>query len=161
MVLRDVARSLDVMNCWLYITNSDNWVVTKKTNILGASQRFRNSLSRLKLRDKCLVYVISNLKENTPARIVAEYSVASNVFIDSTEIFKAPIKAPSETFSVRIKLKAINIFKEPVDFKPLVSKLAFIGNKQNYALHIRGRAVVQIPEEDYKLITAKTALGSR
>jgi len=42
---------------WIYVTNSDNWTITKKTNILGASARNKNTLSRVKKGDKCLVYV--------------------------------------------------------------------------------------------------------
>jgi predicted RNA-binding protein len=145
------------MNHWLYITNSDNWKVTKETNILGASTRYRNALSRMQIGDKCLVYVIGGRSdgEKTLARIVGEYRVASKTFHDSTKIFKAPTYTPAEIFNARIKLKPLNIFKKPIAFKPLVSQLAFIKNKQRWSLHIRGRAVVEIPKDDYSLITSK------
>jgi predicted RNA-binding protein len=142
------------MNYWLYITNSDNWEVTKETNILGASERYKNTLSRMNIGDRCLVYVKSGTSggEITRPKIVAEYGVASKVFNDSTRIFKT--YEPSEIFNLRLKLKLLNLFKGPIDFKPLVPRLAFIKNKQRWALHIRGRAIVRIPEDDYKLITS-------
>jgi predicted RNA-binding protein len=145
------------MNYWLYITNSENWKVTKETNTLGASTRYKNALSRMQIGDKCLVYVIGGRSdgEKTLPKIVGEYNVASKVFQDSTRIFKAPTNAPSEIFNLRIQLEPLNIFKDPIGFKPLVSQLAFIKNKQRWSLHIRGRAVVEIPEDDYSLIASK------
>ena len=147
------------MNYWLYITNSDNWKVTKKLNILGASERHKNRLSRMELGDKCLVYVIGEIHEakKIPAKIVAEYSVASEVFDDKTKIFNVPtyVKSESETFNVRIKIKLLRVFKNSIEFKPLVSQLAFIKNKQRYSSYIRGRAVVKIPEADYFRIISK------
>lgn len=142
------------MNYWLYITNSDNWKVTKKTNILGASERYRNSLSKMGIGDKCLVYVISN-SEMTAPKIMGEYKVVSKVFEDTTKIFQAPENKPSERFRFRVKLERVRVFKEPIAFKPLISQLTFITNKQRYSLHIRGKAIVPIPKVDYELITSK------
>jgi predicted RNA-binding protein len=145
------------MNYWLYITNPDNWEVTKKTNILGASKRFANALSRVKIGDKCLIYVMGSSRggEIVHSKVVGEYSVASEVVYDSNKIFKSPTYSPSEPFSLRLKLEPLNEFRNPVDFKPLVAQLAFITNKQRYGLHLKGRVVVKIPENDYNLITSK------
>lgn len=143
------------MNYWLYITNSDNWEVTKKTNILGASHRHRNSLSRMKIGDKCLVYIISEWRkgEMTQPKIVGAYRVASEVFNDDTRIFSSASYGSEEIFDFRIKLNPIKIFQDPIDFKPLVPRLSFIKNKKRYSLHLMGRAIVEIPKTDYKLIT--------
>jgi predicted RNA-binding protein len=50
-----------------------------------------------------------------------------------------------------VRLKPIKIFKEPVEFKPLIPKLSFITNKTMWTGHIRV-AMREIPEEDYQLI---------
>jgi predicted RNA-binding protein len=146
-----------LMKYWLYITNSDNWKVTKEKKILGASKRHRNALSRMKIGDKCLIYVVGGWSggEISPPKIVGAYNVASEVFRDSTKIFKEGTYGRTEIFDFRLKLEPLNVYKDPIDFKPLVPQLDFIKNKQRWSLHIRGRAVVEIPEEDYNLITSK------
>lgn len=145
------------MNYWLYLTNSDNWQVTKAKNILGATERHRNALSRTQIGDKCLVYVMSEKSgdENIPPKIVGEYSIASKLYEDETRIFKAPTFSPPQTFNLRLKLKPLNVFKDPIEFKPLVPRLSFITNKQRYSLHLWGKAIVKIPEGDYDLIISQ------
>jgi predicted RNA-binding protein len=143
------------MAYWLYLTNFDNWKVTKATNILGASERHRGMLSRAQIGDKCLVYVMSENREGEiiPPKIVGEYSIASKLYEDETRIFKAPTYSPPQTFHLRLKLKPLNVFKDPIQFKPLVPRLSFITNKHRYSLHLKGKAIVKIPEGDYNLIT--------
>ena len=58
----------------------------------------------------------------------------------------------NETFPLRIKLKPVEIFDKPVEFKPLIPKLKFITNKQKWSGHLMGKAMRVIPEEDYRLI---------
>jgi len=142
------------MAFWLYTTNSHNWAVTKKTNILGASEKHRNALSRIEEGDRCLVYVISERSgtEMVGSVIVAEYKVVSKVFEDDHKIFQAPLTAPSEGFRLRIRLEPLKVFEKPISFKPLVPKLTFIKNKQRWSLNIRGKAVVAIPKHDYGFI---------
>ena len=52
------------------------------------------------------------------SKIVAVYEVTSEVFRDSSRIFKAPKGMGNETFPLRIKLKPIKIFEKPIEFKP-------------------------------------------
>jgi len=59
----------------------------------------------------------------------------------------------NEVFPLRIRLKPIKIFEKPVDFKSLIPKLKFITNKQKWTGHLMGKAMRQIPEVDYDLIT--------
>jgi predicted RNA-binding protein len=145
------------MAFWLYITNSANWEVTRKTNVLGASERHRNALSRMNAGDKCLVYVKSELSDGdvVEPQIVGEYEVASKLFEDSKKIFQAPTNESSEVFGLRIKLKALKVLENPIKFKPLVPKLTFIKNKTKWSLSLRGRAVVQIPKNDFELILSR------
>ena len=89
-------------------------------------------------------------------RIVAVYEASSEVFKDSSRIFKTPEGMGNETFPLRIKLKPIKIFEKPVDFKSLIPKLKFIKNKQKWSGHLMGKAMREIPKEDYYLITEKS-----
>ncbi len=146
------------MTCWLYITNSANWRVTKETNILGASQQYRKALSRMNKSDKCLIYVKRELsgRQVIEPQIVGAYEVATTVFEDSRKTFEAPANLPLETFSLRIKLKPLRVLENSIKFKPLVPELTFIKNKNRWPLSLRGRAVVKIPKHDYEFILSKT-----
>lgn len=142
------------MAYWLCITNEENWQIIKRENIWGVAERHKNTISKVKKGDKCLIYVKQEkigdkLKES---RIVGEYEVASEVFKDSKRIFKSPPGMGNESFPYRIKLKPINVFKRSVEFKPLIPKLNFIKNKKKWSGHLMGKAMREIPEEDYKLI---------
>jgi predicted RNA-binding protein len=147
------------MAYWIYVTNSDNWAVTKKTNILGASARYKIAVSRVSKGDKCLVYVKGEEKasERIDPKIVAEYAIASTVFKDSKKIFVVPPKTPSETFGLRFRLKPVRVFEPPIQFKPLIQRLSFLPNKTRWTGPIRGRALVQIPESDYDYIISDAA----
>ncbi len=142
------------MSYWIYVTNSDNWAVTKKTNILGASTRYKNTLSRVKKGDKCLVYVKAEIVagERIDPKIVAQYEIASTVFEDRKKMFDTPPNSPDETFQLRLRLESVRIFEPPIEFKPLIPRLSFLPNKTNWTGPIRGRAMVQIPQSDYDCI---------
>ena len=75
------------------------------------------------------------------------------MFKDSTRIFKSPPNK-SETYPLRIRLKTIRIFSTLLDFKSLILKLKFIKNKQKWTGHLMGKAMREIPEEDYELIAS-------
>jgi predicted RNA-binding protein len=145
------------MSYWIYVTNSDNWAVTKKTNILGASARHKNALSRVNKGDKCLIYVKSEIiaGERIEPMIVAQYEIASTQFEDNKKIFVAPPLLPNENFDFRIRLKPLRVFSTPVEFKPLIQRLSFIRNKKYWTGSIRGSAIVKIPRSDYDLIITR------
>jgi len=142
------------MTYWLCITTEENWNVIKQENIWGVQEKHRNTISKVKLGDKCLIYVMSTVKDDEliPPRIMGIYEVASEVFKDSSRIFKPPKRDKNETFPLRIKLKPVRIFEKPIDFKSLIPKLKFITNKKKWTGHIQGKAMRTIPEEDYNLI---------
>ncbi|AKG91656.1 Uncharacterized protein conserved in archaea [Geoglobus ahangari] len=142
------------MAYWLCITNEENWKVIKEKNIWGVPERHRNTIAKVKPGDKLLIYlkqerIKDKIKE---PRIVAVYEAFSEVFRDSSKIFKSPKGMGNETFPLRIKLKPVKIFDKPVEFKPLIPKLKFITNKKKWSGHLMGKAMREIPEEDYKLI---------
>lgn len=143
------------MTHWLAISNRDNSKVVIEKNIWGVPKRHINQISKTRPEDPLLIYVGQQIvdKETTlPPAITGCFEIISDVYEDTREIFIAPPKLVNEIFPLRIKLKPIKIFDDPVEFKPLIPKLKFITNKEQWSGHIRGQAIRIIPEEDYKLI---------
>ena len=93
-------------------------------------------------------------KEVIPPRIVAAYEIVLEVFEDRSRIFKS-LPGRNEVFPYRVKLKPIKIFEKPINFKSLIQELKFIKNKKRWTGHIQGKAMREIPEEDFKLILSK------
>jgi len=113
------------MAYWLCITNEDNWKVVKERNVWGVPKRHKNTIAKVKPGDKLLIYLKQerDKDEVKEPRIVAVYEASSEVFRDSSRIFKSPKGMGDETFPLRIKLKPIKIFDKPVEFKLLGSSL--------------------------------------
>ncbi|MBO8179730.1 MAG: EVE domain-containing protein [Archaeoglobus sp.] len=145
------------MAYWLCITTEDNWKVIKEKNVWGVPERHKNAIAKVKPGDKLLIYVKQEKvgDEIKLSRIMAVYEAASEVFKDSSRIFKMPKGMSNETFPLRIKLKPVKVFEKPVEFKPLIPKLKFITNKRKWSGHLMGKAMREIPEEDYRLIVGK------
>jgi predicted RNA-binding protein len=142
------------MTYWLCITTEENWGIIKQKNIWGVPERHKNTITRVKPGDKLLIYIKQERHKNITKepRIVAVYEAVSEVFKDSSKIFRTPEGRGNETFPLRIKLKPVKIFDKPVEFKPLILKLKFITNKKKWSGHLMGKAMREIPEEDYNLI---------
>jgi len=152
------------MNHWLAISNRDNSAITTKKQIWGVAKRHTNTITKAKIGDTLLVYVGQQIidKETTlPPAITGCFEITSEVYEDSSPVFIAPPKLGDEVFPLRIKLKKIELFDPPVEFKSLIPKLAFIKNKTQWTGHIRGQAMRTIPEEDYEYImkAAQTPRG--
>jgi predicted RNA-binding protein len=98
--------------------------------------------------DRLLIYVMGTKKENEglSPRIVAVYEAVSEVFIDSSRIFKGKV------YPLRIRLRPIAVFPKPLDFRELVPKLGFIKNKRFWVGHIRGKAMREIPKGDFETV---------
>lgn len=144
------------MAYWLCITNEDNWKVIKQKNIWGVPERHKNTIAKVKPGDKLLIYLKQERDKDIvkEPRIVAVYEATSEVFKDPSRIFKTPKGVGNETFPLRIKLRPVKIFDKPVEFKPLIPKLRFITNKKKWSGHLMGKAMREIPEEDYRLIVS-------
>ena len=143
------------MAYWLCITNENNWRVIRQKNVWGVPERHKNTISRVKPGDKLVIYLKQERfkDEIKEPRIVAVYEVVSEPFRDSTRIFSSKgMKSSGEIFPWRVKIKPIKIFDKPIEFKPLIPKLKFIKNKQKWSGHLMGKAMREIPEEDYNLI---------
>lgn len=146
------------MTRWLAISNRENSEVTIKKNVWGVPKRFINTISRVNPGDTVLIYVgqkVIDKKYILPPAITSAFDVITGQYEDTSQIFIAPPKLGNEIFPLRIRLKPIVIFKEPLEFKPLIPSLKFIKNKKMWSGHIRGQAMRMIPEEDYQLILSK------
>jgi len=128
--------------------------VIKEKNVWGVPERHKNTIAKVKPGDKLLIYLKQERDKDKiiEPRIVAVYEATSEFFKDSKRIFKSPPGMGNEVFPLRIKLKPVKTFSKPVDFKSLIPKLKFIKNKQKWAGHLMGKAMREIPEEDFKLI---------
>lgn len=145
------------MAYWLCITNETNWKVIKERNVWGVPERHKNTIAKVKPGDKLVIYlkqekVNDEVKE---PRIVAVYEVVSEPFKDSSRIFSSKgMRSSGETFPWRVKIKPIKIFDKPIEFKSLIPKLKFITNKRMWSGHLMGKAMREIPEEDFRLIVS-------
>jgi predicted RNA-binding protein len=139
---------------WLCITTGENWQIINQKNVWGVPERHKNTIAKVKSGDKLLIYLKQERDKDKiiEPRIVAVYEAVSEVFKDSKRIFKSPPGMGNETFPLRIKLKPVKIFSTPVDFKSLIPKLKFIKNKKKWTGHLMGKAMREIPEEDFKHI---------
>ena len=139
------------MRYWLCITNDENWQVVREKRIWGVSRRHRKQISEVKPGDVLVFYVKQKLGRGAyPLLIAGIFTADSEVFEDDSEIF-APT-APGERFPYRVRLKEKLILEKPIEFKPLIPRLRFITNKQKWSGHLMGKAMREIPEEDYKEI---------
>jgi predicted RNA-binding protein len=136
------------MKYWLCVTNQENWEVIREKNIWGVEERHRNSILKVKPGDKLLIYVMGTKKENEtlPPRIVAAYEAISEMFTDSSRIFKGKL------YPLRIRLRPIVIFSRLLDFRELVPRLSFIKNKRVWAGYIRGKAMREISKGDFETV---------
>lgn len=142
------------MACWLCITSEENWKVIKQKNIWGVPERHKNTIAKVKPGDKLLIYLKQERDKDMvkEPRIVAVYEAVSEVFKDSSRIFKSPKGMGNETFPLRIKLKSVKIFDKPVEFKPSIPKLKFIINKKKWSGHLMGKVMREISGEDYNVV---------
>ena len=138
-------------NYWLCITNNQNWEIIKEKKIWGVSKRHEKAIRKSKIGDKLIFYVKQENQKGKiiEPRIVGVFEVASDVYEESTKIFKAPPKT-NETYPLRIKVKPLILGE--IKFKPLLPQLTFIKNKKRWSGHLMGKAMRPIPREDYELI---------
>ncbi len=150
------------MTYWFASSNRDNCEIIRQKNIWGVPKRNKSIIERVKPGDKSVVYVAQQKKEVTegkgdeilPSAVAGAFEIVSEGYEDSAPLFVTPERMGDEVFPYRVKLKPIKIFREPVEFKPLIPELSFIKNKTMWTGHIRV-AMREIPAEDYQLILSK------
>ncbi len=146
------------MAYWLAISNRANWNVIRDNNLFAVTKRDANKINKLNLGDKILIYLSQQrleTQEILPSVISGAYEVISDAFEDDKIKFFAPPRLADESFPLRVKLKPLHILAKPLEFKPLINDLEFITNKKNWASHLQGRSIREIPEADYLLINKK------
>lgn len=138
---------------WFASTNRENWEIIQKKNIWGIPKRNKAIIERVKPGDSLIIFVSQKKIEDKilPSAITGIYEICSDGYEDVNPIFKTPEKMGMEIFPYRVKLKPIQIFSRPLEFKPLIPKLNFIKNKNQWSGHLRV-AMRPIPEEDYQTI---------
>ncbi|MCE5298628.1 MAG: EVE domain-containing protein [Methanoregulaceae archaeon] len=138
---------------WLCISTRANDEVTRKILVWGVAKRFANIISRVQKGDTLLMYTMQVIvdREIFPSAVTGIYEAISEVYEDESPVFFTPKARGNEIFPLRVKVKPVKIFEEPIPFKPLVPKMTFIKNKTMWSGSIR-TAMRVIPEEDYKLI---------
>lgn len=139
------------MSYWLCISNSENWEAIKKENVWGVPDKNKNTINRVQKGDKVIIYGKQEKKDDEiiEPRIYGIFEVTSKPYKDSKKVFKMK---QGESYPHRVDLKAINIPKNPLPFKPLIPKLDFIYNKKRWHTHLFGKAMREIPEKDFKTI---------
>lgn len=129
---------------WLCVTDQENWQVIRDKLVWGVSDRYKAVIKQVKVGDMLVFYV-------KPKRICGIFEVASKPYTSAERIFKSGGLSGRETFPHRIRLKPILVSKECLSFEPLIPKLEFIKNKEQWTGHLR-RAMVPISERDFELI---------
>ena len=138
---------------WLCITTRANNEVTRKKQIWGVAKRYVAITSKVQKGDTLLMYTRQESIDNEaiPSAVTGIYQAVSEVYEDNNPLFVTPRGLGNEVFPLRITLKQVKIFAEPIVFKPLVPEMSFIKNKVMWSGSIR-TAMRVIPEEDYQKI---------
>jgi len=141
------------MSVWLAITSYENWETVKNSNIWGVPIKNSNLLKKVKINDKIIFYVKKRKidKNEILSNIPGIFQVISDNFIDETPLFKPPIKTSNEIFPMRIKLKPIKIFFNPLVFSEHVNRLDFIKNKEKWTGQLQ-TTMISIPDKDLEYI---------
>ena len=126
---------------WLCILTPENYEIVKEKLVWGVTERHKNKILQVELGDKLVMYVIGEKK------IKGIYEAASKPYEDRTEIFHGGI------YPRRVKLKPVKQSEEGIEIKKLVPELELFKRKDKFwAGVLRGKAMIEITEKDYKKI---------
>lgn len=141
---------------WLCISTRANDEITRKKHIWGVAKRFATPIAKVNKGDTLLMYTLQEIvnREIISSAITGIFESDSEVYEDESPLFVTQKALGNEVFPLRIKVKQVKIFAEPIPFKPLVPEMSFIKNKVMWSGSIR-TAMRVIPEEDYQRIVKK------
>ena len=141
---------------WISISNRENAKISQQKKQWGVAKRYIKTIINVKKGDTILMYTRQETinKVKMPSSIMGIFEVTSEMFEETNPLFTVPLNMGTEVFPLRIKIKPIEIFLNPIEFKPLISSLSFITNKEMWSGSIR-TAMRQIPESDYQKIIKK------
>ncbi len=138
-------------NYWIFAVTAENWQVIKENKIYGSSR----DLSRLVQKGDHLIFYV-NLKGADPSiagKFVGVYKIVSDWVREDKPLWPDEQKAGKVLYLFRVKLELVKL--GVADFKALVPKLNFIGNKSApYAYMVGTPANLKrpIPEKDAETI---------
>lgn len=134
---------------FICIIDWGNYEKIIENNILGVKYLHRGQINNVNIGDKLLFYIKAGKYQGDKkdSSIIGAFEIISDVFSDETRIFKG-----TENFPLRVKIKRIEKFKEPKNFRPLISKLQVIKNKEKWGMLFWGRAIIEVNNHDYNLI---------
>ena len=138
------AKSLDGKNIAAYSVALAR--LRKKVWPLYQRTPFRNKISE---NDKCLIYISGS------SGVFTQHFI-SNANIKGLKISGIDKLNEDEYMtygvpSMYLNLENIAIYKNPINIRDYVNKLAFIGNKDNWGVYMQG-GVRKISNEDYNLL---------
>ena len=114
---------------------------------MGRCKAIYKSVRQVKKGDTLLMYTIQEVvdREVIPSAITSCYEAVTNMYEDESPLFVTPKALGNEVFPLRIKVKPVKIFAEPLSIKPLVPQMSFIKNKVMWSGSVR-TAMRIIPE---------------
>jgi predicted RNA-binding protein len=144
------------MNYWLFVTTAENWKIITEKSFIGISKRNERAVSRVKIGDKCLIYIKRWLEggDYEGPLVIGEYQIESGIYVDNTRVFDSPNTSQKEVFPLRLKLKRVGQPADPVPFRPMIPKLSFIINKKKWGSSLQGRGLINISERDYLTVVS-------
>jgi len=123
----------------MFIIDKKNFKVVKDKNIIGSN--YKSKIDKINENDILTFYL-----KNPQCTISGIGKVASK-YQDNTKIFEFGL------YSYRLKIKSLNIFEKPINFRDLLDKLSFIKNKSKWQLHLFGsRGLRELSKNDFDII---------
>ncbi|TAJ45557.1 EVE domain-containing protein [Methanofollis fontis] len=143
------------MTRWIGTSTRENADIVMKKEVWGVSKKDINQINRIRPGDTLLLYVGQKTidRETTlPPAIIGCFEIVSGVSHDTTPIFTVPRKLGNEVFPLRVRLKTVEVFEPPVEFEPLIPRMAFIADKKQWSGQNGGQTMRAITEEDHSYI---------
>lgn len=123
----------------MFIIDKKNFDVVKDKNIIGSN--YKGKIDKINENDILIFYI-----KNPQCTISGIGNVASK-YQDNTKIFYNGL------YSHRLKIKSLNIFEKPINFRDLIDKFNFIKNKSKWQLHLFGsRGLKELSKNDFEII---------
>ena len=133
-----------VVKYWFCILTPENYEIVKNELVWGVTSRHKNKIIRVEPGDRLVMYVIGE------KRIKGIYEAVSKPYEDETEIFHGGV------YPYRVKLRQVKESEKGIDIRELVPELELFKRKDaKWAGVLRGRAMIEITEKDYKTIENK------
>ncbi|MDN7024872.1 EVE domain-containing protein [Methanoculleus sp. FWC-SCC1] len=142
------------MTRWLGFSSGQNARIILQKNVWGVPMRFFNWIVRTEIGDTLLIYVDQQGagRAASPPTVAACFEIVSDVYRDTARIFPGPVNFGDGVLPYRVALRPIAVFDPPISLEPLIPKLSFVADKQQWSDYIRGQAMRAIPEDDFRMI---------